>query len=378
MNLQVSSFRAEGYRSLRSLFLPVAPLAVFLGANGAGKTNLYRALQLLQAAAAGTLATDLAAEGGMERAVWAGPRRAGKPAQIHIGVELSAPEGQGVFSYDVTVGFPYPTAAAFAREPQVKAEAARFRHRARTTQLLERKGPRLTARSEQGKREAIDTELMASETALSALSDPSRYPDLHLVRQAMLDWRFYHDLRTDAASPLRAPCLAVASPTLASDGANLAAVIATLVHIRGDSDPLDRAIEDAFPGAALIVPEPDHRAHFGLTFPDHPRRVFDASELSEGTLRYVALAGALLAYRPPAFIALNEPESSLHADLLEPLARLIAAAAQRTQIWIVTHSQRLADALERFAGAVPRTVIKRDGETAIEGLRPGGFDDDDA
>jgi len=363
---------------LRALHLPVATLAVFVGANGAGKTNLYRALQLLQGAAAGTLAADLAAEGGMHRAFWAGPRRAGKPAQIHIGVELSPQEGQGVFGYEVTVGFPFPTAAAFAREPQVKAEFVRFRHRARTTQLLERKGPRLIARDEEGRRAPIDSELMASETALAALSDPSRYPDLHLVRQALLDWRFYHDLRTDAASPLRAPCLAVASPTLASDGANLAAVIATLIHIRGDSHPLDRAIEDAFPGAALVVPEPDHHARFGLTFPDHPRRVFDASELSEGTLHYIALAGALLAYRPPAFIALNEPESSLHGELLEPLARLIAVAAQRTQIWIVTHSQRLAGALERFAGAVPRTVVKRDGETAIEGLRLGGFDDDNA
>jgi len=69
---------------------------------------------------------------------------------------------------------------------------------------------------------------------------------------------------------------------------------------------------------------------------------FDASELSDGTLRYLALAGALMAYRLPSFIALNEPETSLHQDLLDPLARLIVQASERTQLWLVTHSEALA------------------------------------
>ena len=59
------------------------------------------------------------------------------------------------------------------------------------------------------------------------------------------------------------------------------------------------------------------------------------AELSDGTLRYLALAGALLGYRLPAFIALNEPETSLHPELLERLARMIIRAAERTQIWVV-------------------------------------------
>src|SRR6202163_3684275 len=99
-------------------------------------------------------------------------------------------------------------------------------------------------------------------------------------------------------------------------------------------------------------------ASFGMIFPDHPQRVFDAGELSDGTLRYLALAGALLAYRLPGFIALNEPETSLHPDLLGPLARLIAVAAERTQIWMVTHSQPLAAALAEHAGVRPLHIIK--------------------
>jgi predicted ATPase len=106
--------------------------------------------------------------------------------------------------------------------------------------------------------------------------------------------------------------------------------------------------------------------------------VFDAAELSDGTLRYLALAGSLLGYRLPAFIALNEPETSLHPELLEPLARTITRAAQRTQIWVVIHSERLADALAATGNVKPRTVIKCDGGTWIEGLKLfGEFGDED-
>jgi predicted ATPase len=109
-----------------------------------------------------------------------------------------------------------------------------------------------------------------------------------------------------------------------------------------------------------------------------PRRVFEAQELSDGTLRYLALAGALLSLRLPSFIALNEPESSLHPDLLQPLARMIAKASERTQIWLVTHSERLAAALEKHGGVPPRTVIKQDGKTWIEGLKQiGRFEEED-
>ena len=96
---------------------------------------------------------------------------------------------------------------------------------------------------------------------------------------------------------------------------------------------LDRTIDDAFPGASLVVPPPGRFASFGMRFPDQPKRVFEAAELSEGTLRYLGLAGALHAYRLSAFVALSEPEASLHPDLLEPLARLIIRASERTQSW---------------------------------------------
>ena len=331
MTLPVRDFQAAGYRSLRSIRIPLSKLTVFVGANGVGKTNLYRALQLLQASAAGMLSQELAGEGGMQSALWAGKRTPNQPAQLMLSADFGEARAATGYRYSVAVGVPpsvtdeegniHVRGNAFALEAQVKEESLVFESGRRSEKLLERRGPHLAARDEAGVRQEIETELMASETALGSLSDPSRFPDLHMIQRTMLDWRFYHDLRTDASSPLRRPCLAVTSPTLTSDGSNLAAVFTTLVHIRKDTADLNRAIEEAFPGARLVVPNPDRTASFGMIFPDYPKRVFESSELSDGTLRYLALAGVLLAYRLPAFVALNEPETSLHPDLLDPLAR---------------------------------------------------------
>jgi predicted ATPase len=384
MPLMVSQVRADGYRSLRAIRFPLGPLTVFVGANGAGKTNLYKALQLLQAAAAGSLSHELAAEGGMESALWAGARKKHEHPRISLMARfVPLSEGgdvsEGSFSYRVTVGLPAPKeAAAFQLEPQVKEEVLTFHHGARQMKLLERSGPHVFARDEKGLRVDVGIEPMASETALGSLAEPERFSDLHLIRRTMLDWRFYHVLRTDRDSPLRRPCLAVSSPTLSSDGSNLAAVFATLVHIREDSAALHRMIDDAFAGAKLVVPPRDRTASFGMIFPEYAGRVFDASELSDGTLRYLALAGTLLAYRLPAFIALNEPETSLHPELLDPLARLIVQASSRTQIWLVTHSGQLAAALRKHGSIEPHIVVKRGGETWIEGLKlTGDFDADE-
>jgi len=74
-----------------------------------------------------------------------------------------------------------------------------------------------------------------------------------------------------------------------------------------------------------------------------------ASELSDGRLGYLLLIAALLSPRPPALMILNEPETSLHPDLLPALAGLIATAAERAQVVVVSHSRPLLRATEAVA-----------------------------
>ena len=120
MSLVVREIRASSYRSLRSIRFPTGRLTVFVGPNGVGKTNLYRVLQLLQAAAGGTLSRELAAEGGMQSALWAGRRRAGQPARIVLSAGFGEVSGsndaaaEAVHSYEVEAGviYSYRTEAA--------------------------------------------------------------------------------------------------------------------------------------------------------------------------------------------------------------------------------------------------------------------------
>jgi len=337
--LKVRQIGIAGYRSVRSVRTGLAALNVFVGKNGAGKTNLYRALQLVQAAATGSFAFEIASEGGMASALWAGKRYKGQPARLALSVTLtSAEDSQLTFTYEIEAGLPQPAvSAAFPLEPQVKEEKISFHDGRRNRVIMRRRGPHVSAQDKHGEDKDISTSLLASQTALGSIDDPGEFPDIYLIRKTLSAWRFYHDLRTDAASPLRKPSLAVTSPLLDADGRNLAAVFATLAHIREDTRDLDQAVGEAFPGAELVIPLPGREASFRMTYPDFVldgggRREFEPHELSDGTLRFLGLAGALLAYHHPPLIALNEPEASLHPQLMPPLARLIAKAAGTSQL----------------------------------------------
>ena len=77
----------------------------------------------------------------------------------------------------------------------------------------------------------------------------------------------------------------------------------------------------------------------------------------------------LLSFRPPSLIALNEPETSIHPDLFEPLAKLVAKASTNSQLWITTHSRELADWILEHTGVEPIELQKVNGETQIVGAR---------
>ena len=85
-------------------------------------------------------------------------------------------------------------------------------------------------------------------------------------------------------------------------------------------------------------------------------RPLSAPELSDGTLRYLVWVAALMSTRPASLIAVNEPETSLHPSILEPLAAMLTDAATRSQIIVVSHSKTLVDALER-SGATVHTLV---------------------
>jgi predicted ATPase len=151
------------------------------------------------------------------------------------------------------------------------------------------------------------------------------------------------------------------TPVLGHDGADFAAALQTLIEI-GEREALLESIEDAFPGASVSVEARD--GWFEVEMRQHGLlRALRAAELSDGTLRYLLWVTALLTPRPPGLLVLNEPETSLHPDLLPALARLIARASRHTQVIVVSHAAALVDALQQLPECHSIMLNKQFGET---------------
>ena len=344
--------------------MPLGDLTVVTGGNGAGKTNLYRSLALVHAAASGTLAQAIADEGGMRSVLWAGAD--GMPAADSIVLEADL-DG---LRYDLRLGIPGPGDPALALDPMVREESVAARLGDRAPLMMQRKGPNITARAPDGRWQPYPNMLLMAETALARLRDPVRFPELDALQRRFAAWRFHHGFRTDEGSPLRWPQVAICAPMLDGDGRNLAATLATALHL-GDAAgrrTIETAIQAAFPGSTLTFTEAGGRHAVALAMPGFARP-FSAHEMSDGTLRYLCLIAALCSFRHPPFIALNEPEASLHEDLIEPLAAMILHASLRTQIVVVTHSSALADLLEAQGRTTRIALEKYRGATAVAGDR---------
>lgn len=374
----MTELRVEGYRSIRRLRAPFSQVNVIVGANGVGKSNLYRSVVLLGAAARGELARALAAEGGVPSVLWAGPRprttRKSKPVRMRLGVTLEGRQGE--LTYDLAAGLPTSTPwwtktepTRFPLDPEVKEEtvAVPQARGARPVLLLERKAASAWLRDGEGRRVTYPLDLVPSESVISQLKDPHRYPELSVVREAFAEWRFYHQVRTDADAPLKQPRAAVRTFVLAEDGADLVAALQT-IRENGDGEALEAAIRRGLPQVSHIEVPPDERGRLQLLIHiTGMSRPMEVQELSDGMLRYLCLCAALLTPRPPLLLALNEPETSLHPDLIEPLADLIAQAARRTQLWITTHSRALAEGIHERTGDRPLELEMVDGETRVAG-----------
>lgn len=356
--MAVRELWVEGYRSIRALRLPLAPVTVVVGANGSGKTNLYRALRLLSAAADGTLSRSLAEEGGMPSVLWAGARKKAALARVVAGVELDD------LAYELACGLMPPPQRPFLLDPDVKEETVWALEGKRRHVVAERRAGSASVRDAEGVRTAYPFALWNGESLLAQLSEPHRFPLLSALRAELVRWRFYHHFRTDPEAPLRRPQVGVRTPALAHDGSDLAAALMTVQEI-GDRALLHASVERAFPGSRLELWHDEGRFGLRLSMPGL-QRPLEAAELSDGTLRYLCLVAALLSPRTPPFLAFNEPETSLHADLLPALADLIAEAGRRGQVLVTTHAEPLARALAA-AGASLVRLTKEDGATSAEG-----------
>lgn len=372
----LTTLAIANYRSINELVMPLGPLNVITGANGSGKSNLYKALRLLAETGRGGVINALAAEGGLDSTFWAGPEHItrrmlsgevaveGGPRQEVKRLKMGFAGDD--FGYAISLGLPPPTRSKFALDPQIKHEALWAGPVCRPASLLvQRKAAMVKARD--GRQwQVLHQHLSEFDSLFDQVGSLHGSPEVLHLRERIRSWRFYDHFRTDPDAPARQSRLGTRTPVLHHDGRDLAAALQTIDEI-GDLQALNEAVSDAFPGAQVKV-DAEAGGLFSLRFYQPGLlRPLSAAELSDGTLRYLLLVAALLTPRPPSMMVLNEPETSLHPDLLPALARLIVRASRDCQVWVVSHAPRLVAALEQDERCNSIQLDKALGQTVLVG-----------
>lgn len=309
----------EGFRSIKCIErLPLRPINILIGPNGAGKSDFIDALSFLGEIRAGRLKEYVVRSGGAGRILHFGAKVTPK-LRIHVSFG-----GEGN-RYEITL-----TATDADGLRPVHEDCVEYRD-----------GHPLTVGSAGG---------YGSEAWIS-----QRYrhrPDhefVDRVRRYLDDWRVYHFHDTGVASPLKKTAEVNDNRFLRRDGANLAAFLYYLSRKHADSyDLIRRTVQrvapffDDFRLEPLALNEETIRLEWKHQASD---AYFAASSLSDGSLRFIALATVLLqpVFLRPSVILLDEPELGLHPAAITILAALIKQVSVETQVVLATQSPLLLD-----------------------------------
>lgn len=169
------------------------------------------------------------------------------------------------------------------------------------------------------------------------------------VYDAISSWKIYHFHDTCKVAPMRRSETIEDNDYLRFDASNIAPFLLGLKNF-----PFHNAYNQIVDTVRLVAPffddfilKPNTNEKVRLRWKqkgsDYPLK---PHHLSDGTIRFICLATALLQPDPPSTVIIDEPELGLHPYAIEILAELIVAASKKTQVVISTQSATLVDYFE--------------------------------
>jgi len=343
---KINHIKIGGFRRLKDIDLPIRPFMVLIGANGVGKTSFLDAYSLLSASAAGGLNSKLSQFGGVSSVL-----TRDKADSVSLFLDMDVP-GYKPLEYELNLT---PKGAGYAISSEVLSQSKvgstkSFKH--------------IDSKDGDIRYYEIDKELLVRpnwehnplETSLFQV--PKMYRQPEELRRILGSVTQYHVLDVGPRSPVKLPQQMKPADLPGADGEDL---IPFLYYLRESNRDRYDAIEDslraAFPDFESLSFPPVAAGMLALTWKEKNfRKPFFMHELSEGTLRFLWLVSLLQSPGLSTVTMIDEPEVSLHPELLSLLSELMREAAKRTQLIVATHSDSFIRFLE------PKEVVVMDSD----------------
>ena len=316
---ELDTITIKGFRSIASIEkLKLGAINVVIGPNGSGKSNFVGVFSFLHAIREGLLQEYVVKAGGADRVLHFGSRQT-ETLNIHItfegetnqyDIDLTSTDDDGLIPISETVYY---------------WDKERYEN------------PYNRALSSKGLEAGISKKQMSGATI-------ERYVRTHLA-----SWRLYHFHDTSSASPMKKTADVNDNLFLRPDGSNLAAYLYYLQTKHTSAYALIRhAVQRVAPFFEDFQLEPQRLNLEKIRLEWRHKQsdaYFDASSLSDGTLRFIALATLFLqpVNHRPSVILVDEPELGLHPYAITLLASLVKQASVETQVILSTQSPMLLD-----------------------------------
>lgn len=349
----LSRLSISGFKSIQDLNdFELRNLNVIIGANGAGKSNFIQVFRMLQAMSKHNLSKFILERGGADNFLFNGPK---VTTEINIQFEFESPShsgGTNFYRFQLTPTFD---------ETFLISESRKYQGKGLTTVWRSYGGP-----SDESRLDDLRNEKSAN----------GKYPGVgYYVYQSISQWMVYHFHDTSSSAPMRRSEIIEANQRLSSDASNIAPF---LLKLKNENDTSYEEILDA---VRLVIPFFDQfrldvmrfgeaekvRLSWQQKGSDFPMQPY---HLSDGSMRFICLATALLQPTPPSTIIIDEPELGLHPAAINILAELIQAASMRTQVIVATQSPALID---QFAIEDVVIVNRKEGASTFNRLKQENF-----